>query len=1048
MRKIVSLLSVLMLLSALAFGQTRTIAGTVSDEKGDALPGASVRLKGTRSGVAADNLGQFRILAKTGDVLVVSGAGIETTEATVGAGNTITIAVTRTVVTGTEVVVTALGQTRQPKELGYSIAKIKASELTQAKTVNLQNGLTGKVSGLNVQTVNNGVFADTRLTLRGIRSLTGNNQPMLIVDGVPISLGYLSSINPNDIVDVVILKGASATAIYGPEGVNGALVVTLRRGTRAKPNVSVGHTVQIEKVSFMPKLQDQFGSGSAVDAFGYGVYTPYENQCYGDAFDGSLRQIGRDGPGGIQQMVPYSALPNEKKKFWNTGITNQTDVSFTTNDFYMSAQNVNIQGIMPKDVNRRVSIHMAANKEYNKFKASYSLNYTKGNYDVNVGSSFGNGRDYTVYWNLINTPMEIPITQYKNWRGLTNSDGSINWANPNYYFNDYYSNPYFMVDNFRSVGRSEDVFGNAELNFKATNWLNFTYRLGATITNASAKSTGGDWTYSPFAKASGKSIASTGDLLSQVVDGSSASSRINSEFFATINKTFGDFKVDALVGQSFRENNSKNISVSSNTLGIAGLYNIIGRKGEPGAGESDFKNRLERYFGKVGINYKNWAFAEATASYDIDSRLANYYDYQSDNTNFFYPGVNLSFLLSEAIPAIKGSKVISYLKVRGALSKTGNVNLGTYSLENTYGPGGGFPYGNLLGFTSSNTLRQSSYKPEFVQNKEVGFEIGFLRNRINLEATYYKQENTNQIVSVQYSGATGFTSALLNAASFSNTGLELDLRLSPLVKINDVSINFKGNFTYQANRVYKIIEGVDELGIGNGNYVIVGQPAYTFKLTDYTRDDQGRVIVDAKTGLPTVDPTIKNFGQTAPKYMVGLNLNVTWKELSFNAVADYRTGNQIYTGNLGTGMDFSGVSKRSGQNARQPFIMPNSSYFDGSKYVDNTSVYTISGGYNFWSQGATNTNANSNYIVDGSFWKLREVSISYNLPTKWFGFSKNAIKGVNVAITGRNLLMILPKSNEWTDPEFANTTGNALGVSGLDNYPPTRIIGGSLTIQL
>ena len=354
------------------------------------------------------------ILAKTGDVLVVSGAGLETTTLTVGAGNTVSITVNRLVLTGTEVVVTAMGQTRQAKELGYATTKVKAAELTQAKAVNLQNGLTGKVSGLNIQTVNNGVFADTRITLRGIRSLTGNNQPMLILDGVPIALGYLSSINPNDIVDVTILKSASATAIYGPDGANGALVVTTRKGSKTKPQVSVGHTVQIERVSYMPELQNQFGSGSSIDAFGYGVYDPIENQCYGDEFDGSMRQIGRDGPNGEQYLVEYIARPEEKRKFWNTGITNQTDVSFSTGDFYLSAQNVLIQGIMPKDVNRRVSVHMAGNKEYNRFKASYSINYTKGNYDVTAGSSFGNGRDYTVYWNLINTPQQIPITRFKD----------------------------------------------------------------------------------------------------------------------------------------------------------------------------------------------------------------------------------------------------------------------------------------------------------------------------------------------------------------------------------------------------------------------------------------------------------------------------------------------------------------------------------------------------------------------------------------------------------------------------------------------------------
>jgi TonB-linked SusC/RagA family outer membrane protein len=1038
MRKIASLFTMLMLFSALAFGQNRVISGTVTDDQQNPLPGVSVVIKGTRTGTATDNNGQFRINAKTGDVLVVSSTGLEPQEVTVGAGSTVAVELKRVVQTGTEVVVTALGQRAQPKELGYTVTKVKAAELTQAKSVNLQNGLTGKVSGLNIQQVNNGVFQDSRITLRGIRSLTGNNQPMLILDGVPISLGYINSINPNDIVDVTILKSASATAVYGPDGVNGAIVVTTKKGSKSKPQVSVGHTVQVERVQFMPKFQTQFGSGSSVDQYGYGVYDPIENQCYGDEFDGSLRQIGRDAPDGSQYIVPYKALPKEKLRFWNTGLTNQSDVSFSTGDFYLSAQNVLIQGIMPKDVNRRVSVHMSASKEYNRFKASYSLNYTKGNYDVTAGSSFGNGRDFTVYWNLINTPMQIPITRFKNWR-------TDYWSSPDGYFNDYYSNPYFMIDNFRQRGRTEDIFGNLQLEFKATNWLSFTYRLGATISNGTSKSTQGAFTYSDFAK-DHKAIAQTGDLNSAVADASSTSSRINSEFFGTIRKKFGKFDLNALLGQSFREDNSKNVSVSSNNLAFPELFNVIGRRGEPGIGESDFKSRLQRFFGKIGFGYNNWAFVEFTGSYDIDSRLAYFYNYDFSNINFFYPGVNGSVVLSEAIPALKGNKVISYLKLRGAYSKTGNVNLGSQALENTYGLGFGFPYGSLSGYTSSNLLRLSKYDPEFVKNAEAGIEISLFRNRVNLEATVYKQDNSNQIVDVQYSAATGFTAARLNAAAFENKGLELDLRLTPLVKLGKVNIDFKANYTYQDNKVTKIIEGVSQLAIGNGNYAIVGKPAYIFQLTDYVRDDQGRVIVDKNTGYPTIDPVIKPFGRTQPRHLLGLNVTVNWKNLTFSAVGDYRGGAKIYTGGIGTGMDFSGISKRSGQNSRQPFIMPNSSYWDGSKYVDNTNIYMLSGGYNFWSQ-AINTNANTNYLVSGDFWKIREASISYNLPASFFGFTKGTIKGATFTVSGRNLFMFLPKTNEWTDPEFSNTLGNAQGVSGLDNTPPTRIFGASLNLQ-
>lgn len=1052
MRKMLCLLAVVLVSIISATAQTRSISGKVTDDKGEAIPYASVVVKGTKTGVAADAAGLFKINAKTGDVLVISAVGFRTFEVKVTASSTISTVLTKEEAISEVVVTTALGVQRQAKELGYSTAKVKSAELTQAKVVNLANGLTGKVSGLNIQTVNNGVFADTRITLRGIRSLTGNNQPMLVLDGVPISLGYITSINPNDIQDVTILKSSSSTAIYGPDGVNGAIIITTKRGSKTRPSITISHTTQLETVSFMPKLQTQFGSGSSVDAFGFGVYDPIENQCYGPAFDGSMVQIGRNAPDGSKYMVDYTAKPDEKKKFWATGVTNQTDVSFSTGDFYISAQNVAIQGVLPKDKNNRASFRVFSSKEYNNFKANFGVTYTRSDYNVNAGSSFGNGRDYTPYWNLINSPMQIPITKFKDWSkpyGTDYSMGSSYWASPNGYFNDYYSNPYFMVDNFRSKGRNDDLLGNLELSYKAASWLNLTYRLGATLSSGSAKATQAAFTYSDVAKASGKSIAGTGDLPAAVADGSSVSSRINSEFFASFRKDLNKIKLEALVGTSYRETYSKAVNVSSSNLGIPGLFNVSARKGEPGASESNATTRLNRYFGKLSAGYDGWAFAEVTGSYDIDSRLAYPYGFEMKDIGFFYPGASLSALLSQAIPAIKQSKIISYLKVRGAVSKTGNVNLGAYSLENTYSAGTGFPFGTVLGFTSDNTLRKSSYKPEFVVNKEIGLELGLNKNKINLEATVYQQDNSNQLITVAYSAATGFPSALLNAASFVNKGVEVDLKLTPLIKFDKVSIDFKINYTYQTNKVTSLVDGVDELGIGNGNYIIKGQSAYMFKLTDYAKDDQGRVIVDKTTGYPTVDPNLRTFGKTIPDNILGMSLNVNWKQFSLSAVADYRGGNQIYSG-IGPDMDFAGISARSAQNSRQPFIFPNSVIADAAnpgKYIANTSVYTQSGGYNFWSQ-SVNTTANSNYLSDGSFWKLREVALTYSVPSKVFNkFTRNAIKGATITLTGRNLITWLPSTNQWTDPEFSNTTGNAQGVNDRNNTPPTRIFGANVTLN-
>jgi hypothetical protein len=303
---------------------------------------------------------------------------------------------------------------------------------------------------------------------------------------------------------------------------------------------------------------------------------------------------------------------------------------------------------------------------------------------------------------------------------------------------------------------------------------------------------------------------------------------------------------------------------------------------------------------------------------------------------------------------------------------------------------------------------------------------------------------------VAYSAASGYTNALLNAASFVNKGIELDLRLTPLVRLGGVNVDFKVNYTYQTNEVTRLIEGVEELGIGNGNFVLVGKPAYTFKLTDYIRDEQGRVVVDRNTGFPSVDPVTKEFGRTLPTHLLGLNLNVSYKGLTLAAVADHRTGNQIYSG-IGSDMDFSGVSYRTGQNGRQPFLFLNSVYNTNSDpngkptYVANTSVYTP-GGYSFWSQ-AVNTSAQSNYLSSGAFWKLRELSLGYTLPAGWFGFTKGAVKSATFILTGRNLVTWLPSTNEWTDPEFSNNTGNAQGVNDRNNNPPTRIYGANLTIN-
>jgi TonB-linked SusC/RagA family outer membrane protein len=1020
MRKFASLLTVLMLLCTVAFAQTRTVKGIIRDDKGEPIPFATVSEAGTKNATTADADGAFLIKIRDGAKLTVTATGFNSTTATPGEGD-LAVELTKKAGDLQEVVVTtALGVRKQPRELGYSTAKVTNKEFTQANAVNVQNGLTGKVSGLNVATTNNGVFSDTRITLRGIRSLTGNNQPLLVLDGSPVALGQLNNLNPNDIEDITILKGASAAALYGPDGVNGVIFVKTKRGTRSgAPMVQVSHATQFESVLFLPDFQKQFGSGSSVNPVtGVGVYDPIENQQYGDPYDGTMRPIGKELPDGSIVTVPYSYKKNGRRNFFETGVTLQNAISYSARDFYLSAQDVDIKGTLDGDKNRRTTFRFNAGKEYGRLKANFNVAYTRGQYEV-AGVS--------PYWEVFNTPGHIDLGVYKDWRNDVK-------ASPNHYFNEYYQNPYFIKDRSRNRGNSDDIFAQTELVFRANSWLTLTYRASTTMVSSDFKNTTEAFTFSDYAKNVTHKYNASNDLFASVSDGTSRSNRITSDFFITGQKTFGDFSVDGLLGHSYRQTTAKGISVSGGNLVIPTLYNLSSKTGEPGAAESNSKTRLIGAFGKVAVGYKNWAFLEFTGRNDWDSRLPQ------GALSFFYPGGSASIVLSDAVAAIKNSNVISYLKLRGSVSKSGNVNLGVYSLEATYAVAGGFPYGSLPGYTGSSVVNNPAIKPEFVVSKEAGFELSLFKNRVNLEVTGYLQDNSNQILDIQVSRATGFTQAKVNAADFENKGLEFDLRLTPALDLGDFRIDLKANLSLLDSKVNSVYQGLDEIGIGNGNFAIVGQPAFMFKLTDYRRDSLGRIIVDRVTGYPALDPNIKMFGRTMPKTIIGINPTFSWKNLALSVTADYRGGHQVYHG-IGPDMDFTGSSARSGSNSRQRFIVPNSVYDDGTgKYVVNTDVAVANGGYGFYEATNTNRGVNSNYISSAAAWKIREIALSYDLPTNLLNKTK-VIKGATIALTARNMFTFLPESNQWTDPEFANTTGNAMGVNNNSILPPNRIYG-------
>lgn len=1028
MRKILSLLAVLVLCSVFAFAQNRVITGQVKDDKGDPVPFASVTIKGTNKGTTTDANGNFRIESKAGDVLVITAVGSKPREVAVGSSNTYSVALEKS---GNlqEVVVTALGVQKQPKELGYSVAKVKNAELTQAKVTNLQNGLVGKVSGLNVSTTNNGVFANTRIILRGIRSLTGNNQPLLVVDGTPMNLNFINSINPNDVENINVLKGANAASLYGPEGVNGVIVVNTKKGSgRSRPQINVSNTTLFENISFMPQMQNQFGSGSSYNEFGDGVYDPIENQTWGPRFDGRDTILGRVDADGNAQKVPYSYKNGEKRKFFNTGITLQNDISINSGDeksnFFLSLQDVLTKGVVPDDKTRRTTLRINSGRQYGIVKLGANLAYTLSSYDVTTSPG-------PTYWYVINTPPNAPLTRYKNYK-------TDNWANHNHYFNDYYPNPYEDLRRYRGKGRTDDLFGNVEISVKPVKWINITDRLGVTVSNSTNKNTVEAIFYSDYAKHNGRSISAGGDTKASVSDGSSFGYRINNELIGTAEKDFGDFNVKLLAGNLVRQTFGKSLGVSGNNLVIPTLFNVGYRTGEPGASESSSRSRLVSAFGSVSLGYKNFAFVEFTGRNDWDSRLP------IDNNSYFYPGVNASFVLTDAIPALADNKILNYAKLKAAWNKAGNVNTGIYQLQTNFFNSGSFPYGTLPGFTASNTLNNNAIRPEVVESYEFGTELSFLNNRVSLDAAYYYQNNNDQVINVQISNSTGYSSALLNAARFINKGFEVDLRLTPLLSLGKFTWNMSANFTTNNSKVLEVYGDLNELSVGNTAYVIKGQPAYVHKLTDWNRDSLGRVIIDPASGYPTQNPIQTVFGRTNPKYIVGINTDLSWKGFTLRAVAEYRGGNYIYNA-VGSSLGFTGIDRLSATNARQRFVFPNSSYNDGTgKYIANTDIAVTNAHYDFL-QAARFRNTQTNYYTSAAFWKIREIVLSYDIPGKVFG-NQNVIKKASVSLIGRNLFSFRPKSNWWTDPEFANTTGNAVGTTDIGQTPPTRLYGFNINL--
>ena len=996
------------------------INGNIVDENNEAVIGASVLVEGTNLGTISDIEGNFELQNVPNHAnLKISYVGMVTQ--TVKAAQKLKVVLASDAQEIEEVVVTALGIQRQARAIGYATAKVDNEELNMAKGSDATAALSGKVSGLQINVTSAALDQETRVTLRGARSFKGDNSALLVLDGVQTPINFLQTLNPNDIDNISVLKGASAAALYGSEAANGVLIVTTKSGTQGKPSITYSLTTTLNTVAYQPKYQERFGAGAPDDLLGlptFDYYTPDENQQFGPEFDGGMIEVGSplyDGSEeGYYLMRPYSYIKNGRKNFYETGVGIQHDVSYSSSSengsMYLSYQRLDQSGIISGDDTDRQTIRFNASRNYKKFKASAKVAYTHSNFDMNTNSSSG-------IYSLINTPGNFDLSEFKNWRE-ENGTG----ANPNEWINDYYPNPFFQIDTHRRKTRQDRLVGSIDLDFEATSWLKLTARAGVNLGINNTSKTTEAFHYSNWA--TNNIYQASSDQYSGFNTSSNLRTRFNMDFMALFNKKLSDdFDLKAMLGYSIQDNYMEYKQVGAGTLALDNFYNVENKVGELDGANRWTRNRKTGIYGSVDLSYRGWAFLQVTGRNDWTSLL------DPSNWSFFYPSANASVVLTDAIPSMK-SDFFTHMKVRASAARVGTVNVQPYSLDNTASLNNYFPYGTLTAYKLNSTMNSRDLEPEFTTEYEVGAEFGFLRNRITLEAAAYHQKTTNQTVAISVPTSTGYEARYINAGTMTGKGIELDLRITPLLQLGDFQWTVGANATFLSTKVTELAGSATELMLDDSSdampvYAVLGENFPVIKATDWVRDPQGRVIVNATNGMPQAGDLISR-GTTQPKVRLGLTTSMRWKDFSLGATFDYRGGH--YTRFvLENNMLFTGASYLSATSGRQRFVFPHSviEVVDENgnvSYQENENITVYEGGKNYWNgiykQGV------ANQVVSAASWRLRELSINYDVPKRVLqkiGFIQRA----SVSLVGRNLFMWTPKTNIWGDPDFTSAGGSS-----------------------
>ena len=1051
-----SLIICLMATVQFAFAQERVVSGKVSSNKGSNLPGTTVLVKGTSVGTYVKQDGKYKITVPSGGkTLTFKLIGMKTKEVSLGQSDIVDVVLEEDVAKTDEVVVTAIGIEQSKRSLTYATQEVKGSAISQSKEANIVGGLAGKIAGVQVTNSTGAAGGSSYIRIRGASSITGDNQPLFVIDGIPIDNSMLSTedntggvaysnravdINPDDIESMNVLKGAAATALYGIRAGSGAIIITTKKGLSEKGigrmSASFSTSLGIDQVNKLPELQSKYAQGLNGALGSPAAAASLRPRSWGPAIDTLVwvadpswiwdkngKIYGKSStPNGVTgtPVTPYDNTGN----FFQTGYTTTNTFSLsggnTSSSFFLSLSNMNQTGVTPKNTFSRTTLRLSGDHTFSQeLKVSGSVNYSNsGGTRIQQGSNISG-----VMLGLLRSPITFDnangVDGATDKSAYTFADGNQRTYRGIFGFD----NPYWVVNNTPFTDNVDRVVAYAQADYTPADWMSITYRIGQDFYSDRRKQI--------------YAVNSNSYVAGRVVEDQYFNSDITSDLLVTMRKSFNeDMNGSITLGQNMYSKSLDNLYATGDDLVIPGFYNMSNaRTLNPGQYLS--KKRTAAVYADAKLDYKNYLFINATLRNEWSTTLPK------DNNSFMFGSASLGLVLTELMDK---SDALNYAKLRASYALVGK-DAPIYATQTLFTKAGfadgwtngiTFPFNGSAGFQKSSSLGASDLKPEMKTEVEIGLETRLFNNSISFDINYYSNTSTDQIFAVPVASSSGFTSKLMNAGSIQNSGIELQLG-GRLFESDGFTADLNVNWSTNNSEVLELAPGVDNIYIngftGSQIRAVAGQPYGTIYGGRWKRNAAGEKIIGSN-GYPVVDSEEGALGNINPDWIAGTRLTLGFNDLTVSALLDIKQGGVMWNGTKGALLNYGTHKETENRGSMTVFagvveivdtITKAVTYAPNTKSVPLSEAWYRGNGGGFGSQA-------EEFVEDASYIRLRELTVSYNLPASML--SGSLVSKVGLTFTARNLWLSTPYTG--IDPE-TSLVGNGNG-QGMDyfQFPNTK----------